>query len=144
MNRLQEATIERLAEQHGRVAVRDGYTDREIRVTAPSGEHWLVSEDGIARNDKPNFSIDWHALSAEEREALDTRSYSIAALRIARAHNEAGPALAGGFLAFTEEGKGGAWYSNASRVNAPIIFPVRHGSVSAADVQEWLNERQER
>ena len=59
MTRLQQETIERIALAHDRVAVRTGYTDRAIRVTTPKGNHWIVGENGIARDAGVDFSIDW-------------------------------------------------------------------------------------
>lgn len=47
MNRLQESTIERIAASTGRVAVRDGYADRNVRITVLGGARWIVSDAGI-------------------------------------------------------------------------------------------------
>ena len=65
MTREQEATMETLALVHGRVHVRTGYLDRYARMTVPSGARRHVGENGVSREVRPNFSIDWH------REAFD-------------------------------------------------------------------------
>lgn len=58
--RAQDATIDRLALKHGRVAVRDGYQDGHVVVTAPSGSCWKLSEDGVPTPDGYNISINWN------------------------------------------------------------------------------------
>jgi hypothetical protein len=60
MTREQDATMERIAEMFGRVHVRTGYTDRYVEMTVPTGACWRVLENGVAREAKPDFSIDWH------------------------------------------------------------------------------------
>lgn len=60
-NRLQDATIDRLALERGRVAVRDGFADGHVDVTAPSGACWRVLEDGTAHKQPGgNYSINWN------------------------------------------------------------------------------------
>jgi hypothetical protein len=61
-----------------------------------------------------------------------------AASRIAKAHNECGGNLGGGYLAFNADGHGGEWYSAGSRPSAAIIFPVRAKRVTANDVLDWF------
>lgn len=56
---LQDATVERLALKHGRLAVREGYANGVVAVTAPDGSHFIVNEDGVPTEVQPDFSIDW-------------------------------------------------------------------------------------
>jgi len=57
--REQDHFIERMALRCGRVAVRDGFADKHIDVTADDGECWNVSAEGVARQVLGNFSIRW-------------------------------------------------------------------------------------
>ena len=59
MTRSQEAAVDRLALQFGRVLVADGYSDGAVRVTAPNGAHWRVGEGGVVRDAGVDFSVDW-------------------------------------------------------------------------------------
>lgn len=66
------------------------------------------------------------------------------ARRIARAHNETlSQSSSGGFLAFDVAGNGGEWYSSTARPDVAVLFPVGSRRVSAQDVQDWLDARQE-
>ena len=60
MTRQQQDTLDLLALTHGRVAVRDGYADRAIRVTAPGGAHWIIGESGTARDAGVNHTTRWN------------------------------------------------------------------------------------
>lgn len=56
---LVDNTIERLALVHSSVAVKGGYADGLIRVTVPNGQHWRISEDGVAHEAGLDFSVDF-------------------------------------------------------------------------------------
>lgn len=57
MTRPQENTIERLALEHGRVAVRDhAYADGSIYATLESGAHFKITDDGVEHQQRPDFS----------------------------------------------------------------------------------------
>lgn len=59
MTREQEATLDRMTEHHGQIAVRAGYLDGSVRATAPDGGEFTINEDGEARPCGVNFSVDW-------------------------------------------------------------------------------------
>lgn len=60
MTRLQEDRIDRLALEHGRVQVSEGFTDKRVRATVPNGGEFLIDEDGTPTlQPKGNFSVDW-------------------------------------------------------------------------------------
>jgi hypothetical protein len=62
MTRQQEATIDRLALERGRVAVKAGFDDQCVRVTAETGAHWIVTPDGTPTKQRANHSrINWNA-----------------------------------------------------------------------------------
>jgi len=63
--------------------------------------------------------------------------------RIARRHKQHAPAHGGGVLAFNEDVTGGTWYAAGTRPGRPIVFPVGHGRVTAREVQDWLDHREE-
>lgn len=69
-----------------------------------------------------------------------TSTISTTARRIAKAHNQCGGNLAGGFLAFDAEGRGGEWYSRDARPDAAILFPVKPWRLTQRDVQYWLDD----
>lgn len=61
-SRAQDDFIERVALEHGRVAVRDGFLDGHVDVTAPTGRCWSVDEAGVPTlNRVGNFSINWRS-----------------------------------------------------------------------------------
>lgn len=68
-----------------------------------------------------------------------TNAATTTARRIAKAHNECGGNLSGGFLAFDAEGNGGEWYSAGSRPDAALRFTVRPRKVTQREVQDWLD-----
>lgn len=60
MTRPQENTIERLALSEGRLYIGEGYVDRAVRVTGPTGAHWIVGEDGTPVQQLGDYSrIEW-------------------------------------------------------------------------------------
>jgi hypothetical protein len=59
MNRPQEQTLERWAQEHGRVHVREGYADGHIELTVYGGKSWKVNEQGVPSEQAPDFSVDW-------------------------------------------------------------------------------------
>lgn len=63
-----------------------------------------------------------------------------AARRIAKAHNECGGNLSGGFLAFDQNGHGGEWYSRESRPDVAIRFPVKARRVTVREVKDWYDD----
>ena len=69
-----------------------------------------------------------------------TAGITTAARRIASAANAANPGQ-GGFLAFRADGTGGEWYSDGSLPDVEIRYPVPTRRVTAADVQAWLDAR---
>lgn len=58
-NRLQDSIIERLACEHGRTHVANGFANGEIRLTIPNGTEYKIGLDGIEREIGRNFSVDW-------------------------------------------------------------------------------------
>lgn len=61
------------------------------------------------------------------------------ARRIAKAANSTGQIS--GFLAFRGDGTGGEWYSDDSRPDVAIRYPLTPRFVTARKVQDWLDER---
>jgi hypothetical protein len=72
---------------------------------------------------------------------MTNQTITTLARRIARANNACGGNLHGGYLAFDAEGNGGEWHSANSRPNAAIVFRVIPRHVTAAQVQDWLDDR---
>lgn len=66
MTRAQHATVERLSLAHvgEPLAIRDGFTDEHIDVTAEGGKCWAVSAEGVLREQGPNHSIHWKEVNA--------------------------------------------------------------------------------
>ncbi len=60
-NRLQDCTIERLACEHGRTHIANGFDNDEIRLTVPNGTEYQIGLDGIEHEIGRNFSIRWDA-----------------------------------------------------------------------------------
>lgn len=59
MNHFQEHVRDRLAHEHGRVLVRDGYADEHVELTMPRGVHVYVSKYGVQRDLPADHSVDW-------------------------------------------------------------------------------------
>ena len=59
MTHEQQDSLDRLATIHGRTCVREGYTDRRVRVTVPGGGHFHILESGIIKSQPNDNSVDW-------------------------------------------------------------------------------------
>lgn len=59
INHFQERVRDRLTEEHGRVHVRDGYTDEHVELTFPRGVCVYVSKLGLQKNLPADHSVDW-------------------------------------------------------------------------------------
>ena len=63
MNSDQQNTLDRLAIEHGRTAVREGYVDQYIEVTVPSGRCFHVGQSGRVIKTTLDHSINWEVYS---------------------------------------------------------------------------------
>ncbi len=59
MTRQQESTIDRLALEHGRVAVDEGFADGTVSATVPDGAEFRIHPNGVGRYAGVNFSTSW-------------------------------------------------------------------------------------
>lgn len=58
--REQDNHIDRLALKHGRVSIRDGFMDKSVLATIPTGREVRLNEDGIEVWTGYNSSIRWN------------------------------------------------------------------------------------
>jgi hypothetical protein len=58
--RQQDEAVDKLSLKHGRLLVRTGYEDKFIRVTAPSGAHYIIDEEGRIQTRGTDFSVNWN------------------------------------------------------------------------------------
>lgn len=61
MTRAQENAVDRLALDHGRLAVREGYCDEGVRVWTPTAAHFIIHLGGDVAQQRAcsRFDIDW-------------------------------------------------------------------------------------